>query len=105
MLLRVTLAFQVKAMLPRFLLRSAESGNEMGGLFPTNGHYWWPLIEDVFRSPTVLALKRSVIDEAVASEECESLSVDATLRCCLSIMGQASYRAPAATRAQVVLAR
>ena len=40
------------------------------------------------------------MQEAVDRGEMESLSVDTTLRCCLRILGQASYRASAASRAQ-----
>ena len=91
---------KVKAMLPRLLMRSTESGSKLGNLYPTAVRHWWPLVEDVFTSPQVCALQRKLQDELIDHDELECISIDATLRCCLRIVGQASYRASAATRAQ-----
>ncbi len=56
-------------------------------------------VEDVFNSEAVRRLANSLKNEAVAHGELECISMDATLRCCMPILGQASYRASAATRA------
>ena len=65
-----------------------------------HGHYWWPLLEDVFTADPVQKMRQDLLEEALQADELTSVSIDATLRCCLSIIGQASYRAPAAVRAQ-----
>ena len=81
------------------LLRASEAGNPLASAFPSHGKSWWPLVEDVFNSPAVLGVAEALIEEAVSNGELEFISVDATLRCCMPILGQASYRAPAAVRA------
>ncbi len=91
---------RVKPMLPRTLLRTSEAGSSLSNLHSTNGRDWWPLVEDIFTAPEVAEQHRELLREVDEHEEMESISVDATLRCCLRIMGQASYRAPPATRAQ-----
>ena len=48
----------------------------------------------------VLRIRESIHKRAEDRREFLSLSVDATLRCCMPLMGQASYRAPAAVRNQ-----
>ena len=87
-------------MMPRLQLRAAESGNPLGSLYPAHGHYWWPLLEDVFTADPVQKMRQDLLEEALQADELSSVSIDATVRCCLSIVGQASYRAPAAVRGQ-----
>jgi len=91
---------KVRAMLPRLHLRAFESNNPLAYLWPTHPRYWWPMLEDVFYSPVVTRLKSGLINDVVAHDGLECISVDATLRCCLSVMGQAHFRSSASTRAQ-----
>ena len=91
---------KIKAMIPRLIMRAVEAGSELANLVSLKTRVWLPIIEDVFTSPVVKKLHADLRDEAVRHTELESISIDATLRCCLRIVGQASYRAPAATRAQ-----
>ena len=91
---------KVKAMLPRLLLRAAESESQLGNLYPTHVRHWWPLVEDIFMSPEVCRMQQGLMAELIDHDELECISIDATLRCCLRLVGQASYRAPAAIRAQ-----
>ena len=93
-------ASKVKAMLPRLHLRGLEHGNALVRLYPSHCKDWWPIIEDVFASPPVRALQAHLLQEMIIHEEFESISVDATLRICLTLQGQASYRAAAIVRAQ-----
>jgi hypothetical protein len=61
--------------------------------------YWWPLVEDIIKSPAVQKSRRTMVQELESHDEFTSLSIDATLRCCMTVMGQASYRDSAANRA------
>ena len=81
-------------------MRMIDAGSEVVGLLPVHVKSWWPLLEDIYYSPAVAALTRNLIDLYIAHEEFQCLSVDATLRVCLRLMGQASYRSSRADRAQ-----
>jgi hypothetical protein len=50
-LLRVRLPRQAKTVAARILTREVEAGSELGNLFPRLPRDWWPMLEDVFRSP------------------------------------------------------
>ena len=58
------------------------------------------MIEDVFGSPQILDLRRQLIQECVQRTEMECLSIDATMRCCMPILGQARLKANAQERAE-----
>ena len=114
---------------------SKEQGNPLASLYPTHTRHWWPIVEDVFMSSAVQALRSSlvlslerdreyvpwqqfVLSASLAfsplqrlsvgwcmfhvclfsnlSQEC--VSADATLKVCMALKGQASYRAKAAVR-------
>jgi len=91
---------KIKGMIPRLIMRAVEAGSELANLVSLKTRVWLPIIEDVFTSPVVKKLHADLRDEAVRHSELEAISIDATLRCCLRVVGQASYRSPAATRAQ-----
>ena len=84
---------KVRTLLPELVRRTSESGNELSSLFPGEVGSWWSLIEDIFHSPAALQLKKDLLGELVSHEELTSISMDATLRCTLSILGQAAPRA------------
>lgn len=58
------------------------------------------MIEDVFGSPAVRALEEQAMKDFFRWEELLCVSIDATMKCCLPVLGQAPWRASAATRAQ-----
>ncbi|CAE7506749.1 unnamed protein product [Symbiodinium sp. CCMP2592] len=66
---------------------------ETNSLLPRHVNHWWPLVEDIFMSPRITSLEQELKAELVHHEEFEVVSMDATLRCCLPIMGQAHPRA------------
>ena len=66
---------------------------ETCSLLPRHSKHWWPIVEDVFMSKKPKELKSRLLDEMLFHEEFQVLSMDATLRCCLSLMGQAHPRA------------
>lgn len=111
----------------------ARCANELGGLYPSHVKDWWPMVEDIFKSPRVTGIKKRLrlgginfgvsdrtvrggwrlyakeiqqhalplrMQELVNHEEFQSLSIDATMRCCLPILGQAHPRASAIKKAE-----
>ena len=96
----ITHKARVSSFLPRLVTRAKENGNSLCGLFPRHTRSWWPILEDIFQSPAALALRRSCAERYVAGEEYESISLDATLKVCLAIKGQAHYRCSQAERQQ-----
>ncbi|CAE7587277.1 unnamed protein product [Symbiodinium natans] len=75
---------------------------EVSSLIPRHANHWWPMLEDVFQSPRILQLLDTLSKELISHEEYEVVSMDATLRCCLPIMGQAHPRASREVKAQAV---
>ena len=72
----------------------ATKGSELTSLLPTDVRHWWPIIEDVFTSTAVQSLSAEVLEAFCASHEFGVVTLDATIKCCMGIMGQESYRAP-----------
>ncbi|CAE7209382.1 unnamed protein product, partial [Symbiodinium microadriaticum] len=83
-------AVQVYALHARLL---ATFPGEINSLLPRHVNHWWPLVEDLFLSPRITSLEQELKAELVLHEEFEFVSMDATLRCCLPVMGQAHPRA------------
>ncbi len=79
---------RMKAVLPRLALRAREAGNRLSCLYPTKVNCWWPIVEDIFTSPPLQNFKDGLQKRLVDATEFEYLSVDATMRCCLSVLGQ-----------------
>ena len=71
-------------------------------LLPRHSAHWWPIVEDIFLSPRVIQFRQRLTQELVEHEEFEALSMDATLRCCLPIMGQPHARASKEIKAHAV---
>ena len=71
-------------------------------LLPRHSAHWWPIIEDLFLSPRVTQFRQQLTEELVEHEEFEALSMDATLRCCLPVMGQAHPRASKESKARAI---
>ena len=77
-------------------------GTDMGGLLPRHSKHWWPLVEDIFTSPAVHEMAQQLLGELVSHEELQSISMDATMRCCLPVMGQVHPRASAEDKEKAV---
>ena len=73
--------------------------HESTSLLPSHTKDWLPLMEDILTSPAVAAMERDLTHELVKHNECQTLSIDATLRCCLPILGQPRPRSMDATQA------
>ncbi|CAE7650574.1 unnamed protein product [Symbiodinium sp. CCMP2592] len=89
---------QVRATWPRLHLRAHEAGNQLSSLYPTHTRHWWPLLEDVAYSAAVQTKMNEMLDVLLENKEWLYVSVDATLKTCLKLKGQESYRAPKAAR-------
>ena len=75
---------------------------EACSLLPRHSLHWWPLIEDVFTSTKTAEVRVTLLDEMILREEFQVVSMDATLRCCLPLMGQAHPRARREVKEQAV---
>ncbi len=84
----------------RLHVRAYENGNELGSLFTSHTKCWFPIIDDIFSSSAVTDLHARLLHEAADHDEGEYVSIDATVRCCFNVMGQASYRSSKEVRAQ-----
>ena len=73
------------------LLRSRVSyiltqrGCTLTSLLPTDVRHWWPLIEDVFNSPQIRQLHHDVTSLLCSRDEYKYISIDATIKCCVSL--------------------
>ncbi len=83
----------------RLLGEFTRMGNLAANMLPVNVRGWMALLEDVMASPMVKSLFDELVDQCLTHDEFRHVSSDATLRCAMSIRGQASYRASKATRA------
>ena len=79
---------KIKSLIPHMHRRCAERGNHLASMLPTDVRHWWPIVEDIFNSPPVVALEKHMFHQLVLHEELDYVSVDATLRVTMSIMGQ-----------------
>ena len=70
-----------------------RTGSELVSLLPTHTRHWWPIIEDIFTSTDVKRIDADIMNDFCRSKEFEYVSIDATIKCCMSVMGQESYRA------------
>lgn len=85
---------KVKGLLPHMQRRCAERGNHLASLLPTDVRDWWPIVEDVFCSPAVLQFEKRLLQQLILQDELEYLSVDATMKVTMPIMGQRPPRMP-----------
>eukprot|EP00438_Fugacium_kawagutii_P034931 Skav206392 [mRNA] locus=scaffold834:641080:643152:- [translate_table: standard] len=88
----------VKSTWPRLHLRALEGGNVLGNLYPSHNRHWWPIVEDIIASHCVQQLRANIFLTLERNQEFVSISIDATLKVCTTVQGQASYRAPLSER-------
>ena len=74
------------------LRRCLEAGNELSHLLPTFVSTWLSILEDIMQSPMVTARRASLMQQCIDHQEFTHVCLDATLRCCMRIKGQANYR-------------
>ncbi|CAE7238208.1 unnamed protein product [Symbiodinium sp. KB8] len=84
---------EVRTTWPRLHLRAQDAGNVLSSLYPTHARFWWPVLEDITYSPAVQDKLRGMLATLEQADEWLYISVDATLKTCLKLKGQESYRA------------
>ena len=72
---------------------TARFPGEVCSPLPRHSRHWWPLIEDVFSSGKVQGISAQLSKEILDHEEMQAISIDATLRSFLPILGQVHPRA------------
>ena len=88
----------VKSVWPRLFIIAKEQGNPLANLYPTHTRHWWPIVEDIFMSSAIQSLRTSLVQALERNTEYLCVSADATLKVCMTLKGQASYRAKAEVR-------
>jgi hypothetical protein len=83
--------------------RAVQSGNGLWHLLPTNVEIWLILAEDVFTSQRCRALFKRLEEALLHHDEYKHLTIDATLRVAMRLLGQASYMAGKDERASAVI--
>lgn len=81
-------------------MAALDSGNKLSTLLPSAVMHWLPMLEDITMSPSYKSKMSSFTSHLEASGEWVYLSMDATLKVCLKLKGQESYRAPSEVRNQ-----
>ncbi|CAE7686642.1 unnamed protein product [Symbiodinium sp. CCMP2456] len=89
---------QVRTMVTRCHMPALEHGNRISTLLPGDVRYWLPIMEDI----TSPAAFRGEVSEMTRSlelnDEWHYVSMDATVKVCLKLLGQETYRAPKTVR-------
>ncbi len=81
------------------LLKCQETGSELSSLLPNPKGLWWHgMLEDIFYSQPVLTMTRDLLSECEHHDEYSRISMDGTVKCVASPVGQATYRTPRSIR-------
>ena len=79
-------------------MAAEAASNPLAALFPSHGRHWLPLMEDIAFSDALSDKLKSIYLTLEEDEEWLYVSVDATLRICMKLKGQESYRKPKRVR-------
>ena len=75
-----------------------QAGNKLSTLLPADVKHWLPMLEDITISPSFTTRMSVMTAHLEAEHEWTYISLDATLKICLKLKGQTSYRASASAR-------
>ena len=93
LILRIDAKPKVRSMVTRCHMQAIDQGSRITTMFPTNSRQWHPIMEDVAFSDA-FELKLSEMTTCLErNDEWHYISMDATMKICLKVMGQESYRA------------
>ena len=93
LILRIDAKPKVRSMVTRCHMQAIDQGSRITTMFPTNSRHWHPIMEDVAFSDA-FELKLSEMTTCLErNDEWHYISMDATMKICLKVMGQESYRA------------
>ena len=85
---------KVRTVSTRCHMAALASDNKLSSLFPRRSPHWLPLLEDIATSPAFATKMESMSTVLMQQDEWHYISMDATLKLCMKLMGQASYRSP-----------
>ncbi|CAE7834976.1 unnamed protein product [Symbiodinium sp. CCMP2592] len=89
---------QVRTVSTRCHMAALESGIVLSSLFPRRSPHWMPMLEDIVTAPIFLKKMEDMNKVLLEQDEWHYISMDATLKLCMKLMGQASYRSPKSVR-------
>ena len=79
-------------------MAALEAGNMISSLLPRRSPHWLPMLEDIATAPILVDKMEKMNKVLMDQDEWHYISMDATLKLCMKLMGQASYRAPQSVR-------
>ena len=75
-----------------FTTSATRSGGQLSSLLPEASHsFWCSVMEDLMQSPHMAAKMHELLNECEIKSEFEYLSIDATVKCMMKILGQARF--------------
>lgn len=89
----------MSAVYSRLAFDLTTKGSRLVSLLPKYGSAWWTrVLDDLFNCPSVQDVRRRLLEQFRAQGEFESISIDATVKVCMGVLGQGNYRDPVAVR-------
>ena len=79
-------------------MAALEAGCQTSTLLPSRVPHWMPMLEDIASSTAFQGKMERMQGALLRNDEWHYISMDATLKLCMKIMGQAPYRAPQKAR-------
>ncbi|CAE7292816.1 unnamed protein product [Symbiodinium sp. CCMP2592] len=89
---------QVRTLATRCHMAAMQAGSLLSTLLPSRVPQWMPMLEDIASSTAFRSKMEKMTEFLVCGDEWHYISMDATLKLCMKVMGQASYRAPKQVR-------
>ena len=86
------IAVKVRTMETRCHMAALSAGNEISTLLPTNARHWLPIMEDIAYSSMFQSKMKDMTDYLEENDEWHYISMDATMKVCLKLHGQAPHR-------------
>ena len=86
------IAVKARTMETRCHIAALSAGNEISTLFPTNARRWLPIMEDIAHSNMFQSKMKDMTDYLEENDEWHCISMDATMKVCLKLHGQAPHR-------------
>ena len=75
-----------------FTTAATRSGGQLSSLLPEASHsFWCSIMEDLMQSPQMATKMHELLGECEIKNEFEYLSIDATVKCMMKILGQARF--------------
>ena len=87
-----------------FLEKCRRDDGKLASVIPRgNNGFWMNVLEDLMMSPLLEAYTAGLMDRCAEAEEFRYISLDATFKINLKIIGQANFHSSASTRSQAII--